>query len=160
MQIYLIRHAHAEDGEDDAARRLSAKGRRQAGKMAAFLKKGGLVSAREFWHSPLVRARQTAELLAEKLGTNPKLVAMAGLEPWVDPARLAKRLDKVRRPVAVVGHEPHLSTLATLLVTGCARPPVVVMKKCAVLALECTDHGWVVRWLLSPEEAGTKQRGF
>lgn len=156
MQIYLIRHAHAEDGEDDAVRPLSAKGRRQVRKMAAFLKKGGLRQTREFWRSPLVRARQTAELLVAGLKAKAGLVEDADLGPGADPARMASRLQRVRHPVAVVGHEPHLSTLATLLVTGRVNPPVVVMKKCAVLALERTDHGWAVRWLLSPEEIGAK----
>ena len=152
MHIYLIRHAHAEDGEDDAARPLSAKGRRQIRKMASGLLKGGLLATEEFWHSPLVRARDTAGLLAGKLAGQARLVEVAGLEPGAVPAKMAIRLNGLRRRVAVVGHEPFLSTLVTLMTTGHERPPVVVMKKCAVLALERTGSGWAVRWLLSPGE--------
>jgi len=152
MQIYLIRHAHAEDGVDDALRPLSAKGRRQIGKMAAHLKQGGLLQTEEFWHSPLVRARRTAELLAGRLLGQARFVEVAGLAPGADPAMLALRLNGCRRPVALVGHEPHLSTLATLLVAGRVTAPAVVMKKCAVLALKRTGSRWAVRWLLSPGE--------
>ncbi|MFZ5496118.1 MAG: phosphohistidine phosphatase SixA [Verrucomicrobiota bacterium] len=152
MQIHLIRHADAEDGEDDAARPLSAKGRRQIRRMAAFLQRGGLIEAREFWHSPLVRARESAELLTTGLGWRTKRVEVAGIEPLANPAALVSRLNRTRRPVAVVGHEPHLSAVATLLLGGRAGPPAVVMKKGAVLALERSGRCWAVRWLVSPEE--------
>lgn len=152
MEIYLIRHAHAEDGADDAARPLSVKGRRQIRGMAAFLKRGDLVPAREFWHSPLVRARDTANLLGNQLGGDVKLVKVAGLESAADPVIMARQLQKLRRSVAVVGHEPHLSALATLLLTGRTEPPVIVLRKCAVAALERADSGWTLRWLVSPGE--------
>ena len=53
--------------------------------------------------------------------------------------------------LAIVGHEPHLSALATLLVTGRTEPPTFVMKKCAALALEGAASHWTVRWHISPE---------
>jgi phosphohistidine phosphatase len=152
MEVYLIRHAHAEDGADDAARPLSAKGRRQIRRMAAWLRRGDLMPVREFWHSPLVRARDTAALLAARLGGRPRLVRVAGLEPEADPKLIARRLRKVGRPVAVVGHEPHLSALAALLLAGRTGTPVLEMRKCAVAALERRGARWSLRWLVSPGE--------
>jgi len=149
--IYLIRHAHALDDGDDEVRPLSPKGRKQIRQVAAFFRRNGLLAAKEFWHSPLVRARDTAELLAQRLKGRVRLVEVAGLRPDDNPARMAKRLRATRRPVAVVGHEPHLSALASLLVCGRAAPPLFVVRKCAVLALERTRRRWVVRWLVSPE---------
>jgi phosphohistidine phosphatase len=151
MIVYLIRHAHALDGDDDAARPLSAKGRKQIRRMAALLKRAGLIETREFWHSPLVRARDTAALLAGEIRIKAKLVEVANIEPFAPPQKMAARLRKVRQSVVVVGHEPHLSALATLLLGGDAAQPRVVMKKCAVLALERTGRNWAVRWLISPE---------
>ena len=152
MQIYLIRHAHALDGENDALRPLSTKGRRQIRTVAAWLRRGALLRTKEFWHSPLVRARDTARLLAEGLRMRAKLVETGGLEPEANPERAANRLVRLRRPVAVVGHEPHLSALATRLLGERRGDPVVVMKKCAVLALERRGGRWTVRGLLSPAE--------
>lgn len=152
MQIYLIRHAHALDGDDDAVRPLSAKGRRQIRAMASRLCRGGLLQTKELWHSPLVRARDTAHLLAAGLRVRAKLVETDGLEPLAAPAPTARRLARLRRPVAIVGHEPHLSALATRLLGGRAGEPIIVMKKCAVLALERKGSRWAVRWLLSPGE--------
>lgn len=152
MLIHLIRHAHALDGDDDVHRPLSAKGRRQAARMGRWLKRQRLIEAREVWHSPLVRAVATAEILARHLGGKRRLIVVDGAEGGAPPALLARRLAKVRHPVALVGHEPHLSALATLLIAGRDHPPVVTLRKGAVLALERTGRRWAVRWLVAPGE--------
>ena len=152
MQIYLIRHAHAAEGDHDAARPLSAKGRKQIRAMVKFLHRSGRLQTTEFWHSPLVRARDTAALLGQGLGRKARLVEVSGMEPYANPVGMAQKLRKLRRPVAVVGHEPHLSELATLLLVGRAVTPVITLKKCAVVALERKDEGWALRWQVSPKE--------
>jgi phosphohistidine phosphatase len=152
MEIYLIRHAHAEDGAADAARKLSAKGNRQIARMAVMMRRGELLDAREFWHSPLVRARDTAKLLAERLGGGIRLVETKGMEPYADPAVLARRVQKLREPVALVGHEPHLGALASLLIAGRDDPSLLILKKGAMAALEGSGRSWALRWLVSPKE--------
>lgn len=151
MQIYLIRHAHALEGKDDALRPLSKKGRKQIRQIAAFLRHNDILGTREIWHSPLVRARETAKRLVKHLGMRAKLVQVDGLLHEDEPAIMARRLNTVRRPVAVVGHEPHLSALASILVAGKPQPPLFVLKKGAVLALEKHQGRWAVRWQASPE---------
>lgn len=150
MRIYLIRHAHALDGADDAARPLSAKGRRQADRMGRWLRRRRQFEARELWHSPLVRAQETAVILALRTGGRRQLRVVAAAEPAADPAVLARKLADTRRSVAVVGHEPHLSALATRLLGGPTSPPMVELKKGAVLALERTGRRWAVCWLVAP----------
>jgi phosphohistidine phosphatase len=152
MEIYLIRHAHALKGENDAARPLGKKGRKQIRAMGRFLRRSGALHTTDFWHSPLVRSADTAELLVERLGIRGKLRLVSGLLHEDNPAIMARRLDQVRRPVAVVGHEPHLSALASLLVAGQATPSIFVLKKCAVLALEKHGQRWNARWQVSPGE--------
>ena len=151
MQLYLIRHAHALDGDDDEARPLSGKGRAQVRRVASFLRTSGVFTPGEIWHSPLVRARQTAELLARRLKLDAPLCAVADLTPADDPRRMVRRLAREKRTIALVGHDPHLSTLASLLVAGTATPHVFALKKCSVLALERVAGRWVVRWHVSPE---------
>lgn len=151
MQLYLIRHAHALDGEDDEARPLSGKGRGQVRRVAAFLRTSGAFAPEEIWHSPLVRARQTAELLARRLTLAAPRRAVAGLRPEDDPRLIVRRLARKGRALALVGHDPHLSALASLLVAGVAVPPVFALKKCSVLALERVAGRWVVRWHVTPE---------
>jgi phosphohistidine phosphatase len=151
MHIYLIRHAHAEDGDPDALRELSRKGRRQARIVGRFLREREMLDAREFWHSPFRRARETAEILAKHLKSEVRLVETGALKPQDHPQLIARRLRQLQRPIAVVGHDPHLSALASLLVAGEAEPPHFVLKKCAVVRLDRCGTGWSVRWQISPE---------
>lgn len=151
MHLYLIRHAHAEDGKDDDARPLSAKGVKQIRRIGKALRAAGAFAAKEVWHSPLVRSRDTAVLLRDRLESPAKLIEVAGLRHEDDPQLMARKLGDLRRPVAVVGHDPHLSALATLLVCGAGRPSRFVLKKCSVLRLDRVNGGWSVRWLVSPE---------
>ena len=92
MQLLLIRHAHALAGRNDAARPLSERGRKQIRVLARFLKRAENFAAREVWHSPLVRSRDTATLLMQRLRANTRLVAVAGLAPSADPTLMAARL--------------------------------------------------------------------
>jgi phosphohistidine phosphatase len=152
-RVYLVRHAHATEAADDAARPLSAKGRAQVRALAKFLRTttNDAFAPAEIWHSPLVRSRETAELLARRLKLTAPLKLTPGLEPEDDPRAAAERIAAARKPIAVVGHEPQLSAVASLLVAGRAAPVAFAMKKCAVLALERDGTNWIVRWHVSPE---------
>lgn len=151
MFLYLIRHAHAVDAADDSIRPLSPRGRDQVDALGAFLKKSAVFAPEAIWHSPLVRARETAELLVRKMKLKTPLSLMPGLEPDDDPAGVVRRIASAASPLAIVGHEPQLSAVATLLIRGQAAPPAFVMKKCAALALEGEGRFWMVRWHVSPE---------
>jgi phosphohistidine phosphatase len=155
MRLYLIRHAHAVAADDDAERPLSKKGREQVKRLAKFLRDSDAFRPEEIWHSPLLRSRQTAKLLAKKLEFPAPLIEVEGLEPEDDARATAVRLKNIRRDVAIVGHEPHLGALASELI---ARAPVTsafALRKSSVLALERTRGGrgsrWAVRWQVSPE---------
>jgi phosphohistidine phosphatase len=148
--LYLIRHADAIDLHPDHARPLSDRGREQVKGLAKFLKRSEAFSPEEIWHSSLVRARETAELLAKGLEFSGECREVAGLRPEDDPREIARKLAKLEKSVALVGHEPHMSALASLLVVGATHPAAFVMKKGATLALEREDDRWVVRWHISP----------
>lgn len=151
MELFLIRHAHAEDTVPDAARRLSPRGRRQARALARRLRATGEFAPAELWHSTLRRARETAELLAPAAPGAP-CREVPGLCPEDDPAAVARRLARTRAPVAIVAHEPLLSALASRLVTGTAAPVVFDVRKASALGLTRVGRRWVVRWFLPPED--------
>jgi phosphohistidine phosphatase len=151
MLVYLIRHAHAVDATEDAARPLSGRGREQVRSLGALLKTSGAFQPTEIWHSPLVRSRETAERLVKRLRLLVPLAQVPGLEPEDDPRATAQRIHGAPAPLAIVGHEPQLSALASLLIAGKPAPPVFVLKKCAALCLEGEGRFWMVRWMLSPE---------
>lgn len=150
MSLYLIRHAHAVDAEENSKRPLSHRGHKQIRRLAAFLKSTDALDCDEVWHSPLVRARETAVELFQQLGRTPKFVRADDLDVTADPALVAARLHDRTAPLALVGHEPHLSALASLLVVGAPQPARFILKKGAVLALDHADGIWAVRWQISP----------
>ena len=102
--LYLLRHGDAEDGDgDDAARRLTAKGERQAlaaGEALAALDAG--IDA--CLASPRVRAAETARLACEPLGLTPEIAA-----ELQGGAFDALALSAGRGDVLLVGHEPDFS---------------------------------------------------
>lgn len=117
FELYLIRHAiAAERGDawpDDDKRPLTEDGIDRMRKAARGLARLD-VSIDIVFTSPLVRARQTAEILAAALETRPSLVAIESLAPGAAYAALMADLEKHgrRNRLALVGHEPGLGELA------------------------------------------------
>ena len=154
MYVYLIRHAEAGDTAPDHLRRLTKHGRDQTRALAKFLRRSQAFAPEEIWHSPLVRAQETAALLSVGLKLRVPLREIAGLAPDDDPHRIARQLATNRRTIAIVGHEPQLGARASLLVTGTPEPVRFTMKKGATLSLEGTGRHWVVCWHVSPALLG------
>jgi phosphohistidine phosphatase len=149
MMIYLMRHADAVSEEEDPARPLSAKGRDQVARVCAALRTGPGFNPSEVWHSPLARARETAELLAQSLELSAPLVLTSGLRPNDDPGKIAAILDSHDGELAVVGHEPHLGVLASMMVRGPECGSVYYpFPKAGVLALSREGKRWRAGWLV------------
>lgn len=147
--IYLVRHADALSDEVNPERPLSPRGRDQVARVCAVLRKLPGFKLEEIWHSSLARSRETAELLVRGLCLAAPLVLTAGLEPDDDPGRIAAILNPKRTDIAVVGHEPHLGVLATLMVYGPERPGVFYpFPKAGVLALSHDGKRWRSEWVV------------
>lgn len=151
MQAFLIRHAHAVSAEVNAERPLSKRGRKQVRQLARFFVDKEVLQFAELWHSPLARSKETAELLKKEMALTVRLVEIEGLEGGDDPNLLVSRLKTRRASIALVGHEPHLSALASLLIAGVVEPPRFVLQKSGVLALTRTGGNWAVGWQVSPD---------
>lgn len=160
MRLLVIRHAIAGDrdafagtGQPDSLRPLTDEGRKKMRGVARGLKRV-IPKLDVLATSPLVRASQTAEILAQAYG---------GMD-----IRPADELSPERRPdellgflrgqlpgatVAVVGHEPHLGFLAGWLLTG-RNDSFVELKKGGALLLEFDDPpsggNAVLAWALPP----------
>lgn len=113
MVIYLLRHGDAEEGDgDDAARRLTEKGERQARVAGRALAALG-VELDACLTSPKVRAAATARLACEPLGLEPETAAElrgGGFD--------AQAVSAGRGEVLLVGHEPDLSSEVARLTGG------------------------------------------
>ncbi|HTE44033.1 MAG TPA: histidine phosphatase family protein [Gemmatimonadaceae bacterium] len=140
MRLLIVRHAIAEDkdvwaqtSQDDDARPLTDLGKRKMVRVARGLRKIvgpiNLLAA-----SPLVRAQQTAAIVAAEYKGLP-IETTSVLVPGKPLAEFAKWLvDRGDSElVAVVGHEPHLSALATWLITGVEKSRIELKKGAACL---------------------------
>lgn len=105
----------------------------------------------EIVHSGKLRARETAEILAEHLRPSGGVRELAGLAPMDDPARTREALISALGPVMAVGHLPHLSRLTALLVTGDPTREIVAFRMGAIVCLDRQPEGWRVKWILTPE---------
>jgi phosphohistidine phosphatase len=108
MEIILWRHADAEDGADDMARRLTAKGGKQAQAMAKWLR-ARLPEKFTLVASPALRAQQTAAAL------NCAIETEHSLAPGASAASIARAAGKRKGLVIVVGHQPDLGRAAAQL---------------------------------------------
>jgi phosphohistidine phosphatase len=137
-ELYLIRHAVAEERSDawpdDAKRPLTAGGISRFRKSVRGLAELG-VNIDVVLTSPLVRARQTAELVAAGLAPKPPLIVVEALAPGGSLQALFADLDKQSRRtrIALVGHEPGIGELAARL-AGLRHP--LAFKKGAVCRVD------------------------
>jgi phosphohistidine phosphatase len=113
MDLVLWRHADAEEGSDDARRRLTRKGLKQAAQMASWLDARLPKSARIIV-SPAERAQQTAKALSREAATS----AEVGTEAQPRDILKAAGWPHGTGTVVVVGHQPTLGAAAALALTG------------------------------------------
>ena len=83
MALYLVQHGEAKSEQEDKERPLSGKGRQEADAVAKKMAEAE-IKAERIYHSPKLRALQTAEIFAARLGSQAS--AMEGLKPMDDPA--------------------------------------------------------------------------
>jgi phosphohistidine phosphatase len=138
MDLILWRHADAAEGGRDLDRKLTAKGRKQAERVSAWLT-ARLPAKFAVVSSPAHRARETADALNVRYKISEKLAPGAAVEAIVH----ASGWPGHKGAVIVVGHQPDLGRAAAMLVAG-------------------LDAEWSVKkgglwWLSSRERDGRKQ---
>jgi len=153
-RLYLMRHAHAVTEEDDAQRPLSDKGREQVRMMAEFLSARGGIKVERVWHSPLRRAQETADAFCDQLNLTGSRREIGGLLPNDDIRGVARRLSGFGYPLLVVGHEPHLGRLTSMLVCGNVDQDIVDFTQATIACLEREAMKsqtilWRIRWHLT-----------
>lgn len=161
MDLLVIRHAIAQDkaefartGRDDAQRPLTDDGREKMRHAAAGLRTLVPELAR-LATSPLVRAMQTAEIVAAAYDASPRIEIVDVLAPGSAHDDFASWLGRqnVDGTIAVVGHEPHLGGLVTWLLTGRDESHTPLRKGgAALLTFEGAPArgGAQLIWLLTP----------
>ncbi len=159
MELYFLRHGLAgRHGDpkykDDSLRPLTAQGREKMrrgarGMQALGLKFDALLS------SPYLRARQTAEIVAQTY----KIKKLHLTDNLLPPASIGKLLKEAHAicpksgSILLVGHEPHLTEMISA-VLKCSKALAIDFKKGGLCSLTVTPSGAVFNWLLTPAQLG------
>ena len=159
MKIYLVRHAIAESHsapKPDAERALTEEGRTKMKGVARGLRALD-VDIDLVLTSPLRRARETAEILAEELG-GLEIEELAPLASGGSPSKVMEGLRPHRKldSIALVGHEPDLGQLASFLLTGSPSTIPLPFKKGGIACVEAELLPGVQRctleWFMTPKQ--------
>jgi len=148
MDLILWRHAEAEPahaGQSDLDRVLTAKGERQAKRVARWLGEA-LPADTRIIASPAARARQTAQALDRPVET----VASVGPDTTADELLRAAGWPHAREAVLVVGHQPTLGEAAARVLAGAPQPWAI--KKGAVWWLRSGGDGVLLVTVRSPDD--------
>ena len=115
MDLILWRHAEAEETLPDRARKLTARGHKNAARGAEWLQQR-LPAKFTLLASPAERTRQTAAALGVPFKTVPSLAPGASVAEILNTAEWRDR----KGAVIVVGHQPDLGRVAAYLISGSA----------------------------------------
>lgn len=160
MDLYILRHAIAEEhapAKPDSQRHLTPEGARKMRRIAKGIEaldlKFDLILS-----SPYYRAKETAEILAEVLGMEDDVKFSDTLISEGNPKELIEELKSKHRKqkrVVLVGHEPYLSNLISLLLSGHTNISIN-LKKAGFCALTVNDLHYgkcaILEWLLTPSQ--------
>jgi phosphohistidine phosphatase len=139
MQLFLLRHAEAEpQAANDAARALTDKGKKQAANVGRYCATHEILPD-VILSSPLVRAHQTAKIVAYELGLSKRVQIEEFLAAGMTSESAFSSLDKYsgKATVMLVGHEPDFSQLAGVLIGG--RPGSVHFRKATLLSVSLQE---------------------
>jgi phosphohistidine phosphatase len=162
MNLYILRHGIAVERDTpgldkDADRSLTPKGERRLWRITEVMATLELTFDLILF-SPYLRARQTAEIVAEAFRARKKLELLDSLTPDGDPKTLIEHLNGLQpaaESVLLVGHEPYLSGLISQLVSGNVGLAVELKKGgLCRLTTQSLKYGRcaTLEWLLTPKQ--------
>ncbi|MBI5535096.1 MAG: phosphohistidine phosphatase SixA [Deltaproteobacteria bacterium] len=158
MKLYVMRHGIAEDAASsfhDFDRALTMKGRKRTREVARALQHAG-EKPHFIVASPLVRALQTAEIVASVIEPEEPVTVRQEIAPGGELMTLVQEIvGAYTHPVMIVGHEPDLSVLVDQLLGGNAweRP----FQKAMVVGLRLDASGKSrIRFVLDPKNLELK----
>jgi phosphohistidine phosphatase len=150
MALYLVQHGKSLSKEDDAERGLSPDGVSDVNRISEVAAGYG-VKPKSIEHSGKKRARQTAEIFAQKLLAGKEITVRSGTDPLDDVTAIAKVLN-AEDELMLVGHLPFMERLAGFLITGSAKTLVIKFQNGGIVCLDkdADNHRWFIKWALMP----------
>ena len=161
MELYFLRHGLAGQHGDpkykaDSLRPLTSQGREKMRRASLGMQALGLTFD-VILSSPYLRAKQTAEIVAQAYNKKNKTIYLTN--NLLPPAPIEKLLREVNaqfprsNSVLLVGHEPHLTEMVSSLLK-CRNPLAIDFKKGGLCCLSAVPPNAVLNWLLTPTQLG------
>jgi phosphohistidine phosphatase len=148
MFFYLARHGDALSAVENPSRPLSRAGRTGVERLAQEARKRAVKIA-VIYHSGILRAAETAAILAESLNPPFGVKKLSGLLPEDDPALAKAELESSRDSIMLVGHLPYMNRLAGLLIAGDPNRVVAEFAPATMLCCEIDGGHWKIVWKLA-----------
>lgn len=123
MELYLLRHGkaqeHTQNIASDAKRELTEVGKKELDCIAKAIKNLE-IDVGDIFSSPLIRAKQTAEIVVKHVKSKKKSIKIWNeLKPEIDVEKTIKKLTMLKpdSSIVLVGHEPHLTDLISKIIS-------------------------------------------
>jgi phosphohistidine phosphatase len=147
MKLYLIQHGISLPEEKDPEKSLSPEGKEETQRTAEFLKTKN-IEVNAVWHSPKLRAIQTAQIVADSIFC-PETKERNNLNPLDSVENFPQEIKSLDKNLMIIGHLPFLQKLASLLLSGSETNQFISFKNSGVVCLEYTDT-WKIAWMITP----------
>lgn len=154
MKLYLVQHGEACAKEVDPGRPLTEQGRLDIDRMAIFLKQANITVDRVM-HSGKLRAKQTAERLANVIAAEVELETRELINPNDNPEAFYRQSESWDHDTLIVSHLPFLARLVSHLVCDTENLLIVAYTPGSIACLEHVDGAsWQINWMIRPELLG------
>ena len=152
MELYLVQHAESKTKEEDPERGLTDSGFANVRKTAGFVKKLD-ISVETIYYSDKLRAKQTANGLAEGINSVTGLKQRDGIAPMDDISSMKDEIQGSDKNLMVVGHLPYMAKLASALLCGNENQNVVSFQNSCIIKLVRDEENkeWSVKWMITPD---------
>lgn len=150
MKLYIVRHGEAVGKDVDPKRPLSENGKKETQKIAQQLKKAG-ITVELIYHSPKLRAKQTAEIIQSAISPQAQMIEKESLDPDASTDEVYGEIVQLNNDLMIVGHLPYLPKLIARLILGNEETVPINLSAGAVAVLKRESHEvWKLASLLTP----------
>lgn len=151
IKLYLVQHGEACPKEVDPDRALTDQGRDDIDRLGVFLSQAG-IRADRVMHSGKLRARQTAERLANDMASGVRPVTCSFINPGDDPRIFVEQSESWADDTLVVGHLPFMAKLVSYLMVEDGHRLLTAFYPGTMVCLERGDDAhWRINWMIRPE---------
>lgn len=151
MKFYLARHAKAASKGNDAPPEITPDGIIETRSIAKRILNDYKVKLKKIYHSPKLRAKQTADIFGEYLMPQNGITETRGLLPNDDTSYWEERLLQEDDSLMLVGHLPYVSILTSRLLNKDKKDSSFTFMNSIVLCFSRdNENSWKIEWNMSP----------